>query len=93
MIERYKFRDLRKILGDQGLVEASLNDLYSDSTTDADGKFVPAVIEPVQFDKREKYRLLKPYVSVRFIDQCKAVVPLAVYLALFLIVILRQSID
>ena len=93
MIQRYKFRDLQKILGDQGMVEASLNDLYSDVQTGADGKFVPAVIEPVQFDNREKYRLLKPYVSVRFIDQFKAVVPLALYLALFLIVVLRQSID
>ena len=93
MIERYKFSDLRKILGDQGMVEVSLNDLYSSSTTDSEGKFVPAVIEPVQFDKGETYRLLKPYVSVRFLDQFKAVVPLAVYLALFLIVVLRQSID
>jgi hypothetical protein len=93
MIQRYKFGDLQQILGARGKLEVSLNDLYPKSEPDADGKFVPAVIEPVQYDKGEKFRLLKPYVSVRFIDQFKAVVPLAIYLALFLIVVLRQSID
>lgn len=92
-MEKYKFRDLQRILGTGGKLEVSLNDLYPKSKPDADGKFVPAVIEPVQFDRGEKFRLLKPYVSVRLIDQFKAVVPLAVYLALFLIVVLRQSID
>jgi hypothetical protein len=92
-VERYKFRDLQQVLGVDGKLEVSLNDLYPKSKTDTDGKFVPAVIRPVQFDTGEKYRLLKPYVSVRFMDQFKAVVPLAVYLALFLILVLRQSVD
>ncbi len=93
MIQRYKFRDLRRALGDEGLLQVSLNDLYPKSKTDSGGKFVPAVIEPVHFDASEKMRLLKPYVSVRFRDQFKAVVPLAAYLALFLILILRQAVD
>ena len=93
MTQRYKFRDLQKLWGAGGLLEVSLNDIYPKSTRDADGKFVPAVIKPIQFDRDEKYRVLKPYVSVRFKDQFKAVVPLAVYLALFLILILRQSVD
>ncbi|MEJ1649016.1 DUF1538 family protein, partial [Escherichia coli] len=38
------------------------------------------------------YRLLTPYVSVRFIEQVKAVVPLALYMVLFQIFILRQQI-
>jgi len=38
------------------------------------------------------YRLLKPYLSVRFNDQFRAVTPLAIYLVLFQIFILRQSI-
>ena len=38
------------------------------------------------------YRLLKPYLSVRFYDQFKSVMPLAVYLVLFQLFILRQSI-
>jgi len=93
MTQRYKFIDLQQIWGARGKLEVSLNDLYPKSETDADGKFEPAVIRPVQFDAGEKFQLLRPYVSVRFRDQFKAVVPLAVYLALFLIVVLRQSID
>ena len=38
------------------------------------------------------YRLLKPYLTVRFFDQFKAVTPLAIYLVLFQLFILRQSI-
>ena len=38
------------------------------------------------------YRLLKPYVSIRFMDQFKSVMPLAVYLVLFQMFILRQSV-
>ena len=92
-MEKYKFRDFQQIWGAGGKLEVSLNDLYSKPETDVDGKFVPAIIGQVQFDKSEKYSLLKPYVSVRFMDQFKAVVPLAVYLALFLILVLRQSVD
>jgi len=38
------------------------------------------------------YRLLTPYISVRFFDQLKTVLPLAIYLALFQILILRTHI-
>lgn len=38
------------------------------------------------------YRLLAPYVSVRFWTQVRAVVPLALYLALFQLVVLRQEV-
>ncbi|MDX8408065.1 MAG: DUF1538 family protein, partial [Mariprofundaceae bacterium] len=39
------------------------------------------------------FRLLRPYVQVRFSDQVKAVLPLAIYLNLFQILILRQNIN
>ncbi|MDX8397661.1 MAG: DUF1538 domain-containing protein [Mariprofundaceae bacterium] len=39
------------------------------------------------------YRLLQPYISVRFMDQCKAVIPLVVYLLLFQVLLLRQNIS
>jgi hypothetical protein len=38
------------------------------------------------------YRLVQPYVTVRFVEQMKAVVPLALYLALFQLLVLRQSV-
>jgi len=39
------------------------------------------------------FRLFRPYVQARFSDQVKAVLPLAIYLNLFQILILRQNID
>jgi hypothetical protein len=39
------------------------------------------------------YHLLEPYVSVRFMEQAKAVIPLAVYLALFQMIVLRQEVQ
>lgn len=39
------------------------------------------------------YRLIKPYVSVRFKEQLKALLPLALYLIVFQILILRHYID
>jgi hypothetical protein len=41
----------------------------------------------------ETYRVVEPYVSVRFREQVRAVIPLALYLVLFQILILRQDID
>lgn len=38
------------------------------------------------------YRLLKPYLSVRFMEQFSSVTPLAVYLVLFQMFILQQSV-
>jgi len=38
-------------------------------------------------------RVLRPYVSSRFIEQVKAVIPLAIYLALFQVVVLRSGVD
>ncbi|MCB0407131.1 MAG: DUF1538 domain-containing protein [Bdellovibrionales bacterium] len=41
---------------------------------------------------RDVYRILAPYTSIRFMDQAKAVIPLAIYLMLFQIFILRQGV-
>jgi len=38
------------------------------------------------------YRLLQPYVTSRVMEQAKAVAPLAVYLMVFQLVILRQEV-
>lgn len=54
----------------------------------------PLPYHPPKFQLRpmDAYRLLTPYVSVRFIDQFKAVVPLAVYMVIFQYYVLNQSI-
>jgi hypothetical protein len=58
----------------------------------ADGKPLPFVPPRLQVKSLDVYRLLKPYLSVRFLDQFKAVVPLAIYLAIFQMVVLRESV-
>ena len=49
--------------------------------------------EKLKVSGRDVYRILAPYMSVRFIDQAKAVIPLALYLVLFQLIILRQGIN
>src|SRR5438270_621638 len=60
-------------------------------------KVVSAEHEPAR--RRQKlrvkdfYRVLAPYVSVRFIEQVKCVVPLALFLAVFDALVLNSSIE
>lgn len=42
---------------------------------------------------KEFFKLLRPYVSVRFMEQVKSVILPALYLALFQILILRQLVQ
>lgn len=90
MSEKYRFRDLQQAWGVGRTFEVSLNDLYPDPEVDADGRPLPTGIKRPRLSRREKQRLLQPYISTRLKGQLKAVVPLAVYLALFLILVLRQ---
>jgi len=46
----------------------------------------------IQLRSLDIYRLIKPYVSVRFMEQVYGLLPLALYLVLFQIFMLRQSI-
>jgi hypothetical protein len=39
------------------------------------------------------YNLLQPYISVRFMEQLSAVLPLALYLALFQIIVLQRTVN
>ena len=48
--------------------------------------------QKLQVTGKDVYRILGPYTSIRFIDQAKAVIPLALYLMLFQIFILRQGV-
>ena len=93
MTERYRFRDVQQAWGTGGILEVNLNDLYPEPEVDADGNLIPTAIERPRLDSREKFRLLEPYISARLRDQLKAVIPLAAYLALFQILVLRQLVD
>ena len=50
-------------------------------------------LQKLQVSAKDIYRILAPYTSVRFLDQAKAVIPLAIYLVLFQILILRQGVS
>ena len=72
--------------------EISYNELIPPIEYDADGKELPYRPDHMVVDGGAVYRLLQPYLAVRFWKQFSAVVPLAAYLLLFQIFILRQSI-
>ncbi len=57
---------------------------------DAEGRPIPVPLERLELTPVEKLRFIQPYVSIRFMDQVRAVVPLALYLALFQLLILNS---
>lgn len=60
---------------------------YNDLTKDSNPK------KKISLRGKDVYRLLQPYVSVRFMDQVKALLPLSLYLVLFQIFLLRQEVQ
>ncbi len=62
---------------------------YSDLTTQEE----KTKEDKIQLRSLDIYRLIKPYVSVRFMEQVYGLLPLAVYLVLFQIFMLRQSVS
>ncbi len=71
----------------------SYNYLTPKPLRDDEGREVPYKAEKLQPRAIDVYRLLGPYVGTRFYEQLKAVMPLALYLAVFQVLILRQVID
>ena len=64
--------------------QVSYNDLTIQTNKPKSGK--------IQLRSLDVYRLIKPYVSVRFLEQVYGLLPLAIYLVLFQIFMLRQSV-
>jgi hypothetical protein len=87
-----RFGDFQRLLG-AGRNEVSANAFSPELERDAEGKLIPCPPRRVRLNTAETLRLLQPYVSVRFMDQVRAVVPLALYLALFQILFLRQMVE
>lgn len=56
------------------------------------GEPLPYQPPKLQLRPMDAYRLLTPYVSVRFIEQLKAVVPLAIYMGIFQYFVLNQTV-
>jgi hypothetical protein len=72
--------------------QVSYNELTPKIARNDDGEDIPYHAPKLSIRSIDAYRILQPYVSTRLKDQIKAVVPLAAYLVLFQIIILRQSI-
>ncbi|MBF0183369.1 MAG: DUF1538 domain-containing protein [Magnetococcales bacterium] len=72
--------------------QISYNRLTPTVKKESNGKIIPHIHPPIVLRPLDVYRLLKNYTSPRFMDQLRAVVPLAIYLVLFQIFILRELI-
>jgi hypothetical protein len=58
---------------------------------DAQGNELPYRAPRIRLRPVDAYRLVRPYLSVRFLEQVRAVLPLAVYLVLFQLFVLHQD--
>lgn len=72
--------------------EISFNDVVPPAELDQSGHLVPHRPARIRLRGIDAYRLIQPYISVRFTEQARAVVPLAIYLVLFQLLILRQGV-
>jgi len=80
---------IREITIRQKLI--SYNDLVPEIQQDANGIDVPYIPPRLKLRNIDIYRLVQPYISIRLYEQAKAVLPLAIYLILFQLFILRQD--
>ena len=71
----------------------SYNDLTPKLEVDGQGQTIPHTPPKLNLQSADIYNLLAPYFNVRLLEQVKAVFPLAIYLVLFQILILRQPIQ
>ena len=70
----------------------SYNELTPKITRNEQGEEIPYHAPKLNIRPIDAYRILEPYISTRLKAHIKAVVPLAVYLVLFQIIILRQGV-
>ena len=91
LIQRIRFGALvREITMHQNKV--SYNDLAPDIKQDQNGNDLAYHPSKLQLRSIDVYRLVHPYFKMRLVDQIKAVLPLAIYLILFQLLILRQNV-
>ncbi len=92
MSDHFRFGDYQYELG-YGYDDFSFNALTPKLERDSQGRLIAHQATPIKLMPREIFKLLRPYVSVRFMEQVKSVIPLALYLSLFQVLILRQLIQ
>ena len=72
--------------------QISYNDIAPPVQKDEAGNVIPYHPPKIQLRSLDIARLIKPYVSVRLNEQIRAVLPLAIYLVLFQLFILKQNV-
>ena len=88
----YRYSDyVREVKAEE--ISVNANDILLKAQFDEDGKLLPVEEPAVRLQAKEIAKLLQPYVSSRFIEQVRSVVPLALYLVLFQVLILRQLVE
>ncbi len=73
--------------------QISYNQLTPDIRLDTNGKIIPHVAPAVSLNSLDVFRLVKTHAQGRFMEQFRVVIPLAAYLIVFLIFILKQSVS
>ncbi len=86
----FRFGDYQRKLG-RASETISLMLFQPQLKKDAQGNLIPHKRMSVTLTNNEKFRLVFPYLSERFLEQLRAVIPLALYLILFQIIVLRQG--
>jgi hypothetical protein len=92
MTRQVPFSSITRELNDH-LDTVSFNELIPPVEYDEEGNEIGYRRVPIKVGTGDIYRLLAPYLSVRFNQQLKAVLPLAAYLALFQLFILRVNVE
>ena len=67
-------------------------ELMPEPLFDRHGNEYPQPVPKMKLGGGDVVKILQPYLSTRFIDQARAVVPLAIYLALFRYIVLRTPV-
>jgi len=91
MAREIRFGDFVREIGIEQQ-ELSFNALAPIIQQDEAGKDLPHQPSQLKLRPIDIYQLVTPYVQVRFVEQARAVVPLALYLALFQLLILKQNV-
>jgi hypothetical protein len=71
----------------------SYNELVPPVEYDSEGNELPWHPPKLHLRTIDAYRIIMPYTQVRLMEQVKAVLPLAIYLVLFQVLILRQNVS
>mgnify|MGYP001105932759 CR=1 FL=1 len=82
MTKELRYSDYQRIIGNAS-EEISINTLYPDPVRHEQWRIVKTRPLVTSRSSREVAQILRPFVSARFMEQFKSMVPLAVYLVLF----------